>query len=67
MSEVLNRTFVYENIEVRLTGRMAQKAGLPGKAPITLVEVTPVNEYDGVWKKWPMKTALFDIIETTTK
>lgn len=53
-------TYVHESIEVRLTGRTASKPGIGGKTT-TLVEITPVSDYDGTWKKWVPRQALFEI------
>lgn len=54
-------TFVYGEAEVKKTGRIATKP-LPGGKLMTLVEVTPVNTYDGDWKKFVSPTSLLTII-----
>lgn len=54
--------FVHGEVEVRKTGRTAQKPAPGGKVMI-LAEITPVNEYDGLWKKWVNPAALFAIVE----
>lgn len=60
------KTYVLNDTEVRLTGRTAKKPGIGGKET-ELVEVTPVDEDNGTWKKWvPMKT-LFEINQESTK
>lgn len=56
------KTYVQGEIEVKLTGRRAEKPG-PGNRMIVLVEITPVNDYDGTWKKWANPQALFEIVE----
>ncbi len=54
-------TYVLGDVEVKKTGRQAQKPG-PGGRTATLVEVTPVNDYDGSWKKWVNPASLFNIV-----
>ena len=58
----MEQTYVQGEIEVRLTGRKAAKPGPAGRS-IELVEITPVNEYDGTWKKWANPQALFAIVQ----
>lgn len=59
------QTFVFENVEVRKTGRTASKPAMgPNKLNLTLVEVTPVSEYDGDWKRWVIPNQLFNIDPT---
>lgn len=53
-------TFVLGDAEVKKTGRTASKP-MPGGKVMTLVEVTPVSEYDGTWKKWVRPDTLFHI------
>lgn len=56
------QTFVYGEIEVRKTGRQAEKStGRIGGQKIILVEITPLNPDDGTWKKWVNPNALFRI------
>lgn len=58
------QTFVFENVEVRKTGRTATKPAIgPGKGNLVLVEVTPVSEFDGTWKRWVIPTSLFNIVD----
>lgn len=60
------QTFVYDNVEVRKTGRTASKPAMgPGKANLGLVEITPVSEFDGDWKRWVIPAQLFNIDPTT--
>ena len=57
-------TFVYQEVEVKLTGRKAQKKAAPTVKNVpVLVEVTPVHEADGTWKRWVPLQALFEIVE----
>lgn len=54
--------YIYENMEVRSTGRIAKKKSDPdGK--FMLIEVTPINEDDGTWIKWVPARDLYEIIE----
>ena len=62
----MSETFVHGDIEVKRTGRVAQK--MVGKVtgntpPVELVEITPVNEYDGTWKKWVNPGSLFRVVD----
>lgn len=53
--------YVYENIEVRKTGRKAErKLGTSTKTQ-QVVEITPVSSYDGDWKKWVTPDILYTI------
>lgn len=56
-------TFVLGDVEVRKTGRQAEKPAPGGKITV-VVEVTPVNDYDGTWKKWVTPGSLYTIKET---
>lgn len=53
------QTYVHEEFEVRQTGRTADK--MVGTRQLILVEITPVDENNGTWKKWVMPSALFKI------
>lgn len=53
-------TFVLNDTEVRLTGRVAKRM-VPGGKEQELVEVTPSDEDNGTWKKWVPKSGLFEI------
>lgn len=55
-------SFVYEGVEVKKTGRKASRQGT-GSRTVEMVEITPVNDYDGTWKKWVAPGALFIILE----
>lgn len=54
-------TFVSaDGVEVKKTGRTASKPGIGAKT-LVMVEIQPVHEYDGLWKKWVLPTSLFHI------
>ena len=56
--------YVYENIEVKKTGRTASRTiGTSTKIQV-VVEITPTDEDDGTWKKWVNPDQLFVIRET---
>ena len=56
-------TYVYQETEVKLTGRKAAKPGVTNKA-IEVVEITPVDQdAHGNWKKWVPMAVLFLIEE----
>lgn len=54
------KTYVLNDTEVRMTGRVAKRQG-PGNKETTLVEVTPADEDNGTWKKWVPMSTLFEI------
>ena len=56
-------TFVLDEVEVKKTGRIATKPMPAGGIVLTLVEVTPVNDYDGTWKKFVNPNVLLTIVE----
>jgi len=56
--------YVYENIEVKKTGRTASRTiGTSTKIQV-VVEITPTDEDDGTWKKWVNPDQLFVNRET---
>lgn len=56
-----DETFVSpDGVEVKKTGREASKPSIGGKT-LSMVEIQPVNDYDGSWKKWVIPTSLFHI------
>lgn len=61
----MSETYVHGDIEVKRTGRVAHKVvGKGGSSPpVELVEITPVNDYDGTWKKWVNPSSLFRVVE----
>lgn len=52
------QTYVFENTEVKKTGRKAKNTLRSGKVD-ELVEVTPVDAMAGSWKKWVKPDLLF--------
>jgi hypothetical protein len=68
----LARTYVYNNTEVKLTGRTADREP-PARATArpttrkaqtastTLYEITPVDQLNGSWKKWVRMVELYVI------
>ncbi len=56
------KTYVLNDTEVKLTGRVAKRKG-PGGKEMELVEVTPSDEDNGTWKKWVPHSSLFEIQE----
>lgn len=56
-------TYIFEETEVKLTGRKAARPTASGKQ-VELVEITPVNEYDGTWKKWTSMNVLYKVQDT---
>ena len=62
----MSETFVFGETEVKKTGRIATKPMAGGKT-LTLVEITPVNDYDGTWKKFVSTNALLTIIEAPSE
>lgn len=54
------RTFLNENVEVKLTGREAKRTLKNDKVDLR-VEITPANPTEGSWKKWVRKTDLYEI------
>lgn len=55
-------TFIYENVEVRKTGRQAAKQLRSGKIDV-LWEVTPIDENLGTWKKWTREQELYPVVK----
>ena len=53
-------TWVFENIEVLKTGKVATKKLASGKVD-TMYEVTPVDEFNGKWKKWAREENLYKV------
>lgn len=59
-SDGVIETFVYENIEVRKTGRRAERPLKSGKVDV-VIEITPMDQVAGTWKKWVNEDALFRV------
>lgn len=55
-----NKSYVYENVEVVKTGKLASKKLRSGKEDI-LCEVTPKDNSIGTWKKWVRPDDLFEV------
>lgn len=53
-------TYVFENVEVKKTGRTADRK-LPSGKIDKLLEITPVDENIGKWKKWVRDAELFEV------
>ena len=62
----MEHTYVHGEVEVKKTGRTAEKPGMAGKKMI-LAEITPVSEFDGTWKKWINPQSLFEINQVESK
>ena len=60
----MEQTYVHGETEVKKTGRSATKPTVGGKT-LELVEITPVNSYDGDWKKFVQPNALLTIVESS--
>lgn len=60
------KTYVFGDLEVKLTGREATKT-LEAKGrrlktkTFTLYEITPADHEEGSWKKWVKITDLYEI------
>lgn len=62
----MDKTFIFQDIEVKMTGRMAKREqAKSGDSKSVMVEITPVNENDGTWKKWVFTSTLFRIFTST--
>lgn len=57
-------TYVYDNCEVRLTGRTAARPLSSGKVDM-LYEITPYHASTGQWKKWIQKEHMYQIQDNT--
>jgi hypothetical protein len=57
-----DKSYVYENTEVIMTGRSATKELRSGKID-TLYEITPKHSTSGQWKKWVNFSDLFEVSE----
>lgn len=58
----MTKSYVYQDTEVKLTGRKASKPAVtPGGKSVTLIEITPLDEDNGTWKKWVPMSVLFEI------
>lgn len=53
-------TYLHEDVEVRKTGRVATRKLRNDKID-ERVEITPVDQVNGIWKKWVRLTDLYEI------
>lgn len=59
-------TYVLDDVEVRLTGRKAERQmpGPSGPRTTSIFEITPVDQdTHGDWKKWVPMSTLFEVIQ----
>lgn len=58
-----DKTYVFDNVEVKSTGRIATKiVELTTKKFVdTLLEIEPVDKTGPRWKKWVKKTDLYEV------
>lgn len=57
----MDKTFIYEGIEVKATNRVAKKLGPMARPNDTLIEITPLREEDGTWLKFVPMTELYQV------
>lgn len=57
----MDKTFIYELIEVKATNRIAKKLGPLARPNDTLIEITPLHEENGTWTKFVPMTELYQI------
>ncbi len=62
-----DKTYVFEGVEVKLTGRTAKKEMKTQRrrvaAKLDLIhEIAPADKEMGNWKKWVRMTELFEIV-----
>jgi hypothetical protein len=58
-------TYIFQDVEVKKTGRAAVKRGPFGGKDIILYEVTPIRDNDGTWTKFVPIESLFTVISET--
>ena len=58
-TKMTTETYVMGDAEVKLTGRTASRQ--VGAKQQELVEVTPIDENQGTWKKWTPLSSLFKV------
>lgn len=71
MSDSSTKTYVYDNTEVKLTGRQAEKkteskgsARRTASVKVdTMYEITPAGDGVATWKQWVRMTDLYEINE----
>jgi len=55
-----DQTYLFEDVEVRKTGREATKKLRNDKIDIRF-EITPVDKMQGIWTKWVRTVDLYEI------
>lgn len=59
-----SKTYVFEGVEVKLTGRVAKKPStMSANVMLIQYEVQPADEEVPQWKKWAKEADLFTIHE----
>lgn len=53
-------TYVFDNTEIYMTGRKAERKLSSGKLD-KLVEITPLHQSSGQWRKWVKESDLYEI------
>jgi hypothetical protein len=56
----MDKTFIFEGIEVKTTGRFGRKAG-DTDSKFLLCEITPISDEHGTWIKWVPAKDLFEV------
>ena len=58
-----NKSYVYEGVEVTMTGRHAKRQAttIGGRRDEEIVEITPVDQDEADWKKWVKVNDLFEV------
>ncbi len=56
------QTYVYEQVEVKKTGRTASQKLRSGKVDI-IYEITPVDSMNGSWRKWVREDQMFQVTQ----
>ncbi len=62
VESIYTGSFVHGETEVKKTGRKATKP-MVGNKILELVEITPINEFDGTWKKFVNPNTLLTIVD----
>lgn len=57
------QSYVFENVEVVLTGRKAAKTLRSGKEEV-LYEITPKHSTTGMWKKWVNLSQMYEVMDS---
>lgn len=56
------KIYVYDGLEVKLTGRSAKKPLRTGRED-ELHEICPADKENGSWKKWVRITELYEVMQ----